>query len=142
MIFSAWRMNNQGKTENNQFLWRNKFDLFQIKNHCKNDLNLKFVRTSRCFQKSVLLQVSSKERMKFVSAVFQMKTVAYLQLSYQLLKRSLHWRLGIYHLQKKLILFNLHIQNSHRRDHHNALRPRGLTVYSRNQFLNLPPESH
>ena len=28
-------MNNQGKTENNQFLWRNMFELFQIKNHCK-----------------------------------------------------------------------------------------------------------
>lgn len=33
MLFGAWHMNNQGKTENNQFLWTNKFEFFQMKNH-------------------------------------------------------------------------------------------------------------
>ena len=141
--------------------------IFPNEKSLKNAFNLKFVRTSTCFQKAKICSVTSLEQkkrtktinfmtykyaccfesvvlsaMKFISAVFQMKTVAYLQLSYQLLKRSLHWRLGIYHLQKKLILFNLRIQNSNWWDHNNALRPRGLTVYSRNHFLNLPPGSH
>ena len=73
----------------------------------KNAFNLKFVRTSSCFQKAKICSVTSLEQkkrmktinfmtykyaccfesvvlsaMKFISAVFQMKTVAYLQLSY------------------------------------------------------------